>query len=204
MLEDLNMPKNFDLKIYAMGKLARDVEAAFSKYFNNQPVYYYFESCRQHRPIRPATDLVIMKTSEAEVCACKNHRLIWCGRGLSHFIRTAQRYVSKYMDAPVLFVTNQPVKGHIEYARLVYDRLWIAEDFAYQAMRNYAVYEGSYSIAHYQDLHAAYRKIYDQAEQARITMSKMEYWIGDAASDGPMIACDPMFGYLWDLMRGAV
>jgi hypothetical protein len=202
MIESLKGPKHFDLRLYAIGKLAHEIESAFCAHFGTERVYYYFESCQTHRTLVDSAP-TRLKPHNKEVCACHHHRLVWCGAGILRFIHTLQKYSRKYHDAPTLFVTDLDHKGGIEHLRTEYDRLWKLEDIAYTAMANYAIYETSklYRNEYYQRLYAEKQRLYNLCDVAEKELNKHEYWIGDASSDGHMICCDTLFYHLWNELR---
>lgn len=203
MIKELVGPKKFDFRVYAIGKLAHDVQQAFCNHFKVSKVYYYFESCRVHRPIK-LNDLANKDKGDATVCACGTHRIIWCGPGILNLINTAYRYCKKYNDAPTLFCTPHTNRGAVQADRDLYKYWWNKEDEAYEAMRNCAIgerLEYEYQKARYdpyQVLYKRYREIYDKTEEVRLEIMSREYWIGDVMSNGRLACCDPMFGYLWD------
>ena len=188
MIDALKGPKNFNLRRYAIGKLAHDIDTAFCQHFKTERVYYYLESCTQRRHY---------SDGKREVCACGTHRIIWHGEGLIGFIHRAQNLCHKEQNAPVLFVTTHKTKNPIVCHRHVikslaeqnnnnYDLLW--------SMQSKGIWYNNPSYLATRSVIAELSAAINQAEQA---LNTVEYWIGDVASNGNMICCDPMFGYLW-------
>jgi hypothetical protein len=191
VIKELEGPKNFDLRRYAIGKLAQEINTKLCAHFHSERIYYFLESCKARKTL----------FNGKEVCVCVTHRIIWHGIGIIGFINRAISLSIKEKNAPVLFVTPLNSKNKIQQLRDVHSSSWQEEDRAYNAMRDYAVYEKAYDIIHYQRLHEEYKRRYDLCEQAEQDLCKAEYWLGDVSSDGYMICCDPLWGYLWDELR---
>lgn len=198
MIKSLKAPKNFDLRTYAIGKLAHEVNQKFCEYFKVPKVSYYFESCRTHRVVlaNGSTAPTRRNPDNKEVCACERHRLIWSGTGILRYIRLSQAYVRRYNDAPVLFVTPFRTKGKIEELRAEYDRAYKLEDDAYWMCARYAGGD-TYDPKVYRALYDIKQKRYFETEVVMQELNRVEYWIGDVSSDGHMMCGDDMWCILW-------
>lgn len=192
MIPDLKGPKNFDLRRYAIGKLAQDINSAFCDHFNSDRVFYFLESCKARRALQDGR----------EVCACGTHRLVWHGDGLVGFINGAINLSLKQQNAPVLFVTPLDSKNKINAVRYELALLRDKVNDAYEMARQYSKHEGSaYKYKVYCRLYDAYQRLETKEKEIENKLNSLEYWIGDVSSDGQMICCDPMWGYLWNELR---